>query len=304
MGYSYILKNNQLIILRKLHFIELSNNDIILSKNSQINLGRGNRLSSPPRLFWDLPYTHCPSNKSTQTTAKITKISFGQNGTTCRMVFHLNSHQIAQIEKISKTKSKIQLIRTQYKQPTIAKRKSKSLKGKVIIIDPGHGGSDPGAVTKNKDYEKNYTLDISKRIKKHLERQGAKAILLRKNDTNPSLYQRVIRTNRLNGDFLISVHVNSFINEKAKGTETYYYKKSEKRAAQKIQQQLVKHLKLRNNGIKFAKMYVLKNTKIPGVLIEPCFMTNPYEYQKLKTVAFRENIAKGTVAGLNEYFKN
>ena len=175
LGYSYILKNNQLIILRKLHFIELSNNDIILSKNSQINLGRGNRLSSPPRLFWDLPYTHCPSNKSTQTTAKITKISFGQNGTTCRMVFHLNSHQIAQIEKISKTKSKIQLIRTQYKQPTIAKRKSKSLKGKVIIIDPGHGGSDPGAVAKNKDYEKNYTLDISKRIKKHLELTRSKS---------------------------------------------------------------------------------------------------------------------------------
>ena len=102
-----------------------------------------------------------------------------------------------------------------------------SLRGKTIIIDPGHGGSDPGAVTKTNDYEKYYTLDISKRIQTLLQKKGAKTILLRSNDSNPSLYQRVKKINRSNGDFLISVHINSFINSIANGSETYYYKQSE-----------------------------------------------------------------------------
>ena len=186
------------------------------------------------------------------------------------------------------------------KSPTV---KSRSLRGKTIIIDPGHGGRDPGAVTKN-DYEKYYTLDISKRIKKELIRKGAKVILLRTKDTNPSLYQRVKKVNRSHGDFLISVHVNSFINGAANGSETYYYKKNEKLAAKYIQKNLAKELKLRNNGIKHARMYVLKYSKIPGVLIEPCFMTNEKEYALLKTVSFRNKIAKATVLGLEEYYKN
>ena len=281
----------------------IEKNKLIINKNSQITLKNGNYLSSPNRVYWDLPYTDCPDQFLTIQNQTINKITFGESSTTCRMVMHLNSNLQSNVQKISKTKSQI-LFKPSTKKNKIAVIKSKSLKGKVIIIDPGHGGRDPGAVTKNNDYEKYYTLDISKRIKKHLEKHGAKAILLRTGDTNPSLYQRVIKTNRLNGDFLVSVHVNSFINSKANGTETYYYKRSEKIAAKKIQKQLSNYLGLKNNGIKFAKMYILKNTNIPGVLIEPCFMTNPNEYKKLRKETFREKIAMGTVAGLNDYFKN
>ena len=113
-------------------------------------------------------------------------------------------------------------------------------------------------------------------------------ILLRSKDTNPSLYQRVKKINRSNGDFLISVHVNSFINGSANGSETYYYKKSEKLAAKYVQKHLSNNLNLRNNGIKHAKMYVLKYSKIPGVLIEPCFITNKKEYALLKTIHFED----------------
>ena len=116
-------------------------------------------------------------------------------------------------------------------------------------------------INKSNDYEKYYTLDISKRMKRELEKKGAKVILLRTKDTNPSLYQRVRKINKLKGDFLISVHVNSFINGAANGSETYYYKKNEKLAAKYVQKHLAKTLKLKNNGIKHAKMYILKYSK-------------------------------------------
>ena len=149
-----------------------------------------------------------------------------------------------------------------------------------------------------------YTLDISKRMKKLLEQKGAKVILLRTKDTNKSLYQRVKKVNQSNGDFLVSVHINSFINGAANGSETYYYKKSERTPAIYIQKHMTRELKLKNNGIKHAKMYILKYSKIPGVLIEPCFLTNKKEYTLLKTIPFRNKIAKATVNGLEEYYKN
>ena len=98
--------------------------------------------------------------------------------------------------------------------------------------------------------------------------------------------------------------MNSFNKSYVNGTETYYYKTSDKKAAYYVQKQLVKSLKLKDNGIKRAKMYVLKNSNIPGVLIEPCFMTNPKEYSLLKTENFKNKIAIGTVNGIENYFKN
>jgi N-acetylmuramoyl-L-alanine amidase len=228
------------------------------------------------------------------------------------MVFYLNDAFTIETNKVSPTTIAFQLKKqapistssSTTMKPTHQKfSKNRTLRGKTIVIDPGHGGNDPGAVRKN-DYEKHYTLDISKRIQQKLIRKGAKVVMLRTKDTNPSLYQRVKKTNRSEGDFLISVHVNSFINDKANGTETYYYKKNEKLAAKYIQKHLTRNLNLKNNGIKRAKMYVLKYSKIPGVLIEPCFMTNKKEYGLLKTMTFREKIANATVKGLEEYFKN
>ena len=219
------------------------------------------------------------------------------------MVFYLTDNYQTKIITKSPVSTSFKFIG---KKRTIGsvKKYPTSLKGKVIIIDPGHGGADPGAVARKNDYEKHYTLDLSKRMKTLLEQKGAKVILLRTRDTNASLGQRVRKVNRSNGDFLISVHINSFINGAANGSETYYYKKSEKIAAKYIQKHLAKELRLRNNGVKHAKMFILKYSKIPGVLIEPCFITNKKEYSLLKTIAFRNKIAKATVDGLEEYYKN
>jgi N-acetylmuramoyl-L-alanine amidase CwlD len=307
LGFDYHRSANSITILKKLNNITVNpNGSIQLSKNSQIQIKNGNKLKNPNRIYWDLATTKCPNTNVNLNLNSVKTIVFGQNNTTCRMVFYMNTPYSVQANRINKQTTEFSFQKIKAPQKSDISKKylpSNSIKGKIIIIDPGHGGSDPGAVTRHNDYEKNYTLDISRRIKSELEKMGATAILLRTKDTNPTLYQRVKKINRIKGDFLISVHVNSFINQQANGSETYYYKKGEKRAAKYVQNEFVKTLKLKNNGIKYAKMYILKYSKIPGILIEPCFITNPIEYKKLKTTDFRDKIAIATARGLNEYYK-
>ena len=203
------------------------------------------------------------------------------------------------------------------KLPTVAKKKtsykpavsryktssSHSLRGKVIAIDPGHGGIDPGAIGIYNEKEKVYTLDISLRLKRELEKRGARVIIARSNDKNPSLGTRTRLANSYKADAFISVHVNSFVKSYAKGTETYYYKAIDKPLSREIQKGMVQTLKLQNNGIKKSNMYVLKYSTMPSVLIEPCFITNPTENYLIKQGSFRQKIADGVVIGLERYFK-
>lgn len=308
LGFDYIHQNKKIVVLKKLNSLTMNSNDsLTLNKNSRINIRNGNYLKNPFRIYWDLKFTKCPNKAVIINSDKIKQITFGQKKTTCRMVFHLKNNDQIKVAKISPLETSFSLIKSNHKKYVTKYSKGTSrrpLRGKTIIIDPGHGGYDPGAVTKRNDFEKFYTLDISKRMKKLLEQKGAKVILLRTKDTNKSLYQRVKKVNQSNGDFLVSVHINSFINGAANGSETYYYKKSERTPAIYIQKHMTRELKLKNNGIKHAKMYILKYSKIPGVLIEPCFLTNKKEYTLLKTIPFRNKIAKATVNGLEEYYKN
>jgi N-acetylmuramoyl-L-alanine amidase len=306
LGFDYIEKGNQLVILKKIHSVTSgAPHDVIIQKNSRIIFKKGTLLSSPHRIYWDFKFTKCPNSPDLIWPSPIKKVILGQNNLDCRMVIYLNSPQKVTQQTINQTKTGLVFSPLTQQRHTPSKKitNQSALSGKLIIIDPGHGGRDPGAVNHKNDYEKHYTLDIAKRIKRELRLKGARAVLLRTNDTNPSLYQRVRKINQLKGDFMVSVHVNSFINQHANGTETYYYKAKEKKAAKAIQRQMVRHLGLKNNGIKHARMYVLKHTHVPGVLIEPCFMTHPKEYQQLKKPSFRTKIAKATVLGIEDYFK-
>ncbi len=307
LGFDFLINDNTITVLKKLtSFTINSENEITMNKNSRIKLNKAYYLENPNRIYWDLSYTKCPKKAIKPNMRTIETITFGQKQTTCRMVFHLPKSYSTTIKKMSPTITKFTLKDSKKGNRTTTYKTANTypLKGKTIIIDPGHGGADPGAVTRKNVYEKYYTLDIAKRIELLLKKKGARVILLRTKDINSSLNQRVRKINRSNGDFLVSVHINSFINGAANGSETYYYKKSERRAARFIQRELAKELNLKNNGVKHAKMYILKYSKIPGVLIEPCFLTNQKEYSLLKTTAFRNKIAKATVSGLEKYYKN
>lgn len=177
------------------------------------------------------------------------------------------------------------------------------LENRVIVIDPGHGGSDPGALSSTQDYEKEFTLDISKRLQTLLTENGAFVIMCREGDQNPSLEERTVLANMNKTDAFISVHINSFFNPFISGTETYYYKAKDELLSSLIHNELVKTLGAPNKGVKKARLYVLRNSTMPATLVEPLFITNDHDFKLLKQPEMRQKMAEAITKGVLRYFK-
>ncbi|MBP2653606.1 MAG: amiC 1 [Firmicutes bacterium] len=189
------------------------------------------------------------------------------------------------------------------------------LKGKVIALDPGHGGSDVGAVGPDNIQEKTVTLAVALRVKDLLEQAGAKVYLTRNDDRDvyapddsatEELGARVAVGNENKVDVFVDIHANYFGNPKVSGTGTYYYLKSsyDKLLAQSIQDSLVSADGLNDRGIYAANFYVLKHTLMPAVLIELGFLSNPNEEKQLNTPQFQQKLAQGIVNGLDSFFNS
>lgn len=180
------------------------------------------------------------------------------------------------------------------------------LAGKVIAIDPGHGGKDSGAVGFGLK-EKEIVLDVGLKVQKLLEAEGAKVIMTRNNDTFVELEDRASFANNAKADIFISLHINAATSESANGTETYWNEKyqsaNSKKLAEKIQNRLIEKLGTRNRGVKDAGFYVIKYTTMPSVLAELGFISNEAEAAKLKTSKFREDASEAILLGVLDYYK-
>lgn len=182
----------------------------------------------------------------------------------------------------------------------------KSAKGKRIVIDAGHGGKDPGAMA-NGLKEKEIILDVSLRVKKLLENAGVEVIMSRTNDTFLELAERVELANKLKADAFVSIHANATGNESVNGTETFwnatYSGEESKKLAQYIQNQLLEKLGTYDRRVKEANFYVIRNTRMPSVLVELGFMTNKQEAERLATNEFRQKSADAIFQGIMEFYK-
>jgi N-acetylmuramoyl-L-alanine amidase len=187
------------------------------------------------------------------------------------------------------------------------------LMNKVIAIDPGHGGSDPGAIGPNKLQEKTVTLAVAQRVQALLEKAGAKVLMTRKTDVDvfgpnasavDELNARTVAANNNKADVFVSIHINAFTNPTVGGTATYYYQKSNYDAllADCIQSNLVSTAGLQNRGTYAAGFYVIKRTQMPAVLTELGFISNPDEERLLSTPQFQQKMAQGIVQGLDSFF--
>lgn len=183
-------------------------------------------------------------------------------------------------------------------------RKKTVLSNRVIVLDPGHGGRDPGAVVGQTLYEKTYTLDIAKRLKTLLEKEGAYVMLTRQSDKTRSLNARTTLANRYDADIFLSLHLNTFSKSSVHGSKTFYYKYKDKKLAQHIQKQLCYDLKSKNNGTRKGRLYVLRYTQMPATLIEPLFLTNPSERNKIKNPEYRQKLALSIFQGIKNYMKD
>ena len=214
------------------------------------------------------------------------------------------------------------------------------LTAKTIVIDPGHGGKDPGALGRGSLQERAIVLSISEKLREVLTRKGYTVLMTRDTNRFIPLKQRTAFATQHKADLFLSIHANGSESPKAKGIETYYLSvtstdkasediasrenadsgysiqeleallkgiiqesKSEdsKRLAKHVQQTLVQVTGAVDRGVKHARFVVLIGTNVPAILIETGFVSNPTEGQKLTTPAYQRKIATAIAQGIEKF---
>lgn len=305
-----------------------------------------NRLLNPDRLYFDLKNSTIKNEVQ-----KNLAIGNGMLKAVRASQFNENTVRVVlDLEKIRDYKiftfeEPIRIIVDVYGHQTASLRKK-------IVLDPGHGGHDPGAVGPNKVYEKDVVLDIALKLKKILsENTNHEILLTRDSDVFIPLEKRTFIANSINADLFVSIHANASPKRNAKGIETYFLNWTDDEEAMKVaarenQISLKKMRKMQNerdvlgvilgdlerdikrdeslelanyiqyamvNGlkknydhvvdlkVKWALFYVLFGAKMPSVLVEVSFISNPLEEKLLSKDAYKNDLARTIALGINKY---
>lgn len=176
--------------------------------------------------------------------------------------------------------------------------------GKIlVIIDPGHGGKDPGAIGLQGIREKDIILPISQEVASILERQGIQVIMTRKSDYFVSLEGRTTMANQAGADLFVSIHANSMGKGRpdVSGLEVYYY--GNRGLADAIHRSITRSVNMRDRGVRSARFYVLRNSRMPSTLVEVGFVTGYEDSVKLTNPSFRSQMAQAIARGILEYLQ-
>lgn len=175
---------------------------------------------------------------------------------------------------------------------------SGSLSGHTIVIDPGHGGKDPGAIGLNNIYEKDVVTSTADYVVQQLEEAGANVIMTRNGDYFVSLDERARISNSYNTDAFISLHYDSFSAVPVSGVTTYYNSDSDAALASSLNSTLSSTVSLPSRGTQQAGYKVLENTNAPSVLIELGYITNPHDLTVVQTGDYQSSVARAITNGL------
>jgi len=190
------------------------------------------------------------------------------------------------------------------------------LRGRKITIDPGHGGSDSGAIGPTGVMEKSVTLRVAQELRRLLVAEGATVYMTRETDTEVSpkgadasdieeLQARCDIPNQNGSDIFVSIHMDSFTNGAAKGTTGYYYSLGSKRSrelADKIRSGVIDQLGTQSRGTQSCNFYVVKHTDMPATLVEVAFISNPSEERLMNSEAGIKKAAQGIADGIADFF--
>jgi N-acetylmuramoyl-L-alanine amidase len=178
-------------------------------------------------------------------------------------------------------------------------------KGRILVmVDPGHGGKDPGAIGLGGLREVDVILPIAQQVASLLEQQGIQAVMTRTSDYFVDLAPRVVMAERMNADLFVSIHANSIGPNRPdiSGLETYYYSNGQ-RLAQTIHSSILQNLDIKDRGIRRARFYVIRKTSMPSVLVEVGFVTGREDAAKLSTPAYRSQMAQAIARGILQYIQ-
>ncbi|MDO5037897.1 MAG: N-acetylmuramoyl-L-alanine amidase [Tissierellia bacterium] len=176
-----------------------------------------------------------------------------------------------------------------------------------IVIDPGHGGSDSGAVSQvDGTYEKTLNIQVANRLKSLLEGAGYPVLMTRYGDEGMGLYERADLANEAGADIYLSIHFNSFGNSKPTGIETYYHdtKPEDQALADYIQAELIRLTGAYNRGVKTANFCVIRETDMTAALVELGFLSNPDDMAAINSPGYLDTLAQALYNGLVKYDKN
>ena len=177
---------------------------------------------------------------------------------------------------------------------------------KKIVVDPGHGGIDPGAKGVSLGIlEKDINLEVGLILADLLSQAGVEVLMTRTTDDFITLDDRVALANDAQADLFVSIHSNAFpANPNRSGTENYYFSPEGKVLAKNIHQELLKILCLPDQGVRKAKFVVIKDTTMPAVLVEVAYLTNPSDEALLAIPEFRQKAALGIFKGIVRYLES
>lgn len=197
------------------------------------------------------------------------------------------------------------------------------LAGHVIVLDPGHGGQDGGAVAKDKERteEKEITLEIAKMLRIYLEQAGAIVYLTRETDTDladpemrgfsnrksQDIRRRLQFIHDSEADFFLSIHLNALPSSRWRGAQTFFYPSFEqnKQLATTIQDEFIRQLENTTRvPLQLNNIYLLKYAKVPGALVELGFLSNPEERELLKQRTYQQQLAASMYQGILRYVED
>lgn len=193
-----------------------------------------------------------------------------------------------------------------------AAKSGQPLKGKIIAVDAGHGGADPGAVGVSGTLEKDINLILAKKLETLLKEKGAVVVMTRTNDSvfsevkREELDHRAELVNKKHADLFLSIQCNAVPNSTLRGAQTFYYPDSEKgkQLAETIQNRFIKTLKNTDReALTLSSAYIMSKLEIPAIMVEVGFLSNPEEEALLISDAYQEQIVAAIYGGIRDYYE-
>ncbi|MGO4107544.1 N-acetylmuramoyl-L-alanine amidase [Paenibacillus sp. YAF4_2] len=302
-----------------------SNFGIIINYTGKITANNPFKLDNPKRIVIDFPNTTYSDMLSSQFMGAEARVSvtdnpylamfrysvFSTNPATARLVLDLNTDidADAKVQDDGAGVLTINLTEPTTTTPTTPVDPTPPVttpgdKVYNVVIDAGHGGTDPGAQSINGRWEKEANLSLSLKVKALLDKEKyIKPLLSRPEDKFVTLEGRVTFAKNNKADLFISLHANSNPTASVTGTETYYTRDSSKVLATVIHKHLVKATGLKDRGVKYGNLHVTRETTMPAILLETGFLSNKGDSDILYNDAAQNKMAAEIVAGIKEYLK-
>lgn len=297
-----------------IHDINYANNQLVVSLDREVTPVI-TTLKNPERIILDFPSTNfgnmgqVPSGGSmgrldTSDFPSVTEVRyslFKNDPAQVRIVIELNNvNSVNYTQQTIAGKFILDLSMVNDTTPATPINNGK----KVVVIDPGHGGSDPGTISFTKNPEKHFALALGLKVQALLEKEpDIELIMTRETDIYPTRSERVKLANDLKADVFVSIHGNSVTAApQVSGTETYYYQReSSKELASLIHKNLIKALGFKDRGVKNGNYQVIRETTMPAVLLEVGFLSNKAEEEAMMSENNQNKAAQAIVDGIKEY---